>query len=455
MKRISIFWFFQVIFLFVLTPVLSRASGWKAGVAKVNITPKSPVWMAGYASRTRPSEGALHDLWAKAVALEDENGNRAVLVTTDLLGIPGSASNRVRGELQRKLGLSKAQILLNSSHTHSGPVLTNALIDIYPLTNEEQKKIDDYTQQLESQLIQLVSDAFQRMEPALLSSANGVTRFQVNRRNNREASLREQSELKGPNDYAVPVIKIADTSGSLKALVFGYACHNTVLDLYKFSGDYAGFAQLELEQAYPGTTALFFQGAGADQNPMPRRTVPLARQFGRELSVAVQRVLDEPMQPLEPKLATAYSEIELALSPPPTEAGLSEIIRNSEPYQQRWARRTLALRQAGESFPASYPYPVQVWRLGSQVLVALGGELVVEYALEIKKRYGQEVFVLGYSNDVMGYIPSETILKEGGYEGASSQMVYGQPGPWTPGLQVQILNEVEKLAGQVGVFIRK
>jgi neutral ceramidase len=435
--------------LVFLWPALMYAAGWKAGVARVVITPQQPMWQAGYASRTHASEGTLHDLWAKAVALEDEKGNRAVLVTTDLLGIPKAVSDRVRAELQKSLSLSKAQIILNSSHTHSGPVLSNALVDIYPLDAAEQAKIDTYTQRLEAQLVQLVQRAFANLAPATLSAANGVTRFQVNRRNNKESTLLEQTELKGPNDYAVPVLRIADASGTIKALIFGYACHNTVLDQYQFSGDYAGFAQLELEKAYLEVTALYFQGAGADQNPMPRRTVPLARQFGRELAAAVQRVLEEPMRSLAPQLTTAYSEIDLALSPPPSETELTQIINSAEPYQQRWARRMMAQKQAGTPFPTTYPYPVQVWRLGDQALFALGGELVVAYVLEIKKRFGPESFVLGYSNDVMAYIPSETILQEGGYEGASSQMVYGQPGPWQPGLQEQILKEVEKLAGKV------
>jgi neutral ceramidase len=448
MRALVCRWVSCMILVF-LWPALMYAAGWKAGVARVVITPQQPMWQAGYASRTHASEGTLHDLWAKAVALEDEKGNRAVLVTTDLLGIPKAVSDRVRAELQKSLSLSKAQIILNSSHTHSGPVLSNALVDIYPLDAAEQAKIDTYTQRLEAQLVQLVQRAFANLAPATLSAANGVTRFQVNRRNNKESTLLEQTELKGPNDYAVPVLRIADASGTIKALIFGYACHNTVLDQYQFSGDYAGFAQLELEKAYLEVTALYFQGAGADQNPMPRRTVPLARQFGRELAAAVQRVLEEPMRSLAPQLTTAYSEIDLALSPPPSETELTQIINSAEPYQQRWARRMMAQKQAGTPFPTTYPYPVQVWRLGDQALFALGGELVVAYVLEIKKRFGPESFVLGYSNDVMAYIPSETILQEGGYEGASSQMVYGQPGPWQPGLQEQILKEVEKLAGKV------
>lgn len=425
--------------------------GWKAGVARVNITPQNPIWQAGYASRTRPSEGKLHDLWAKALALEDENGNRAVLVTSDLLGFPKALSDRIRAQLQQSLNLSKAQIILNGSHTHSGPVLDKALPDIYPIGPAEQSVIDAYTKTLEKQVVQLVADAFRKLEPVELFSQNGVVRFQVNRRNNKEATLRTQTELKGPNDYAVPVIKVVGPNGAIKAIVFGYACHPTVLDINQLSGDWPGFAQLELEKAYPGATALFFQGAAGDQNPLPRRTIPLAQQYGRELAVSVQRVLDEAMRPLPAQLATAYSELELKLNPAPSDADLMALNTHQDAYMRRWATRMLAERKAGKTFISSYPYPIQVWRLGNQPLFSFGGELVIEYAIEVKKRFGPDAFVMAYSNDVMGYIPSETILKEGGYEGASSQMVYALPSTWVTGLQAQILAEIERLAGQIGV----
>src|SRR5690606_39897908 len=68
-----------------------------------------------------------------------------------------------------------------------------------------------------------------------------------------------------------------------------------------WSGDYVGFAQIALEKAYPGTTALFFQGAGGDQNPLPRRTVALAEQYGNTLAAAVERVVKEEMRPLSPQ----------------------------------------------------------------------------------------------------------------------------------------------------------
>lgn len=427
------------------------AIGWKAGVARVVITPQQPMWMAGYANRDRPSEGKLHHLWAKALALEDAGGKRAVLVTTDLLGIPKELSDRIRSQLETKYHLSRAQVILNSSHTHSGPVLKGALLDIYPLDAQQQKQIEQYSNQLANQIVTLVGNALKALQPVQVYAQNGVTRFQVNRRNNNEAKLLLQTELKGPNDYAVPVIKVVNEAGKLLAVAFGYACHNTVLNGYEWSGDYAGFAQLELEKSYPGITALFFQGAGADQNPLPRRSVALAEQYGKTLAAAVERVLDENMRELPSILSFAYSEVELPLSKPLSKEELSKMAEESSDYQKRWATRLVKQLEQGEPFKTKYPYPVQVWQLGDQVMISLGGELVVQYAIELKRVFGPEIFVLGYSNDVMAYIPSVTILKEGGYEGESSQMVYGLPSKWAPDIEKIILEEVIRLAEQVGV----
>lgn len=419
---------------------------WKAGVARIDITPEHPMWLAGYGARTKPSVGTLHTIWAKALVMEDATGKKAVLVTTDLLGIPKGVSDNIRDRLKSKFNLTRDQILLNSSHTHSGPVLQNALSDVYPLDAEQQQKVVQYTRRFEDQVVNLVGTALKSLQPVQLFAQNGVTRFQVNRRNNKEATLVDQTELKGPNDYAVPVIKVVNKAGKLLAITFGYACHPTVLDGYQFSGDYVGFAQLELEKAHPGTMALFFQGAGADQNPMPRRTLALAKQHGRTLAVAVERVLEEEMRPLAAQLTTTYAEIHLPLSTPPSTVELAKLAQEYTGYQKRWAERMLGKAQRGEAFMTSYPFPLQVWKIGDQPVMSLGGELVIEYAIELKKLFGPHIFVLGYSNDVMSYIPSTTVLKEGGYEGESAQIVYGLPSKWGGDTQTLIINEMKRLA---------
>ena len=223
----------------------SGTNGWKAGISRAIITPQDSIWLAGYASRTHPSDGILADLWVKILAIQDSKGKKAVLITSDLLGFPKKMSDHIRNQIAIRYGLTRSQIILSYSHTHSGPVLSGALYDIYPLDENQLKVIKDYSANLEKKIVDLTGEAIHTMVPAQISSKTGITRFQVNRRNNTEAALTAQTELKGPVDYAVPVLRVTDESGNLMAVAFGYACHATVLDIYKISGDYPGFAQLE------------------------------------------------------------------------------------------------------------------------------------------------------------------------------------------------------------------
>ena len=429
----------------------SRDLTWKAGVAATVITPQEPVWMGGYSSRTSPAERKIHDLWAKALYLEDAGKKGVLIITCDLVGLSKAVSDRIKDDLLEKTGLSKAQIILNCSHTHSGPVTSENLINIYPIDSENLAVVDQYTERLCKQLVALSVKAKQNAGPAKVFSQNGTVRFQVNRRKNREAELTHLTSLNGPNDYSVPVLKVEDIKGNIKAVVFGYACHPTVLDGYEWCGDYPGFAQIELEKLYPGATALFFQGAGADQNPLPRRSIPLARQYGKELAVAVERVISEPMQELQPRLETAYSEIPLEMENPPGEA---ELVKLKDEYTVdffiRWAESMLVKLRRGEKLPSFYPYPVQVWQLGDQNIVALGGELMISYAIRLKELLGEDIFVMGYSNDVTGYIPSDAELAtKWGEEIESSHFEFDLPSKWKPGLEKVILDEVMTLSKQV------
>lgn len=434
--RRGILCFLMPVFLLLISLTPTSGQGWKAGTAKRIITPTDSVWMAGYASRTHSATGTLHDLWIKALALEDSLGHRGLLITTDLLGLPRALSERVSERLMKRLDIGRDQLILSSSHTHSGPVLQQSLYPAYPLSASRQAQIDRYTQELEEALVALGVAAFEAMRPASLASGQGTVRFGVNRRNNVEATLSAATDLAGPIDHSVPVMLVRDAEGQPMTVVFGYACHATVLSLYQWSGDYPGFAQLALEAAFPGVTAMFFAGAGGDINPLPRRSVALARQYGEELASAVRRVVAEELEPLAPVLDTRYTEIALAYGPRAEREELVHLQHAGSPYEQVWARELLANLDAGKPIPQSYPtYPVQSWQLGHQRLVALGGEVVVEYAIRLKRLLGQDLFVMAYANDVMNYIPSLRILREGGYEGFSSSRVYNLPAPWAPTIE--------------------
>src|SRR5205807_2096240 len=150
-------------------------------------------------------------------------------------------------------------------------------------------------------------------------------------------------ELKGPVDHEVPVLSVRDPQGRLRAIVCGYACHATVLPFYQWSGDYPGFAQIDLEKAHLGAVALFWAGCGADQNPLPRRSVALAEAYGRQLADAVNATLTKPMTPILGKLSEAYTEIELPFGDLPSRDQIVKDSTSADRYIS--ARAKLLLRQ--------------------------------------------------------------------------------------------------------------
>jgi neutral ceramidase len=425
-----------------------QAEGWKAGVAKVNITPQQYMWMSGYGGRDHPAEGKLTDLWAKALVLEDAAGARAVLLTLDLVGISRDVSLPVCDRLKQEHGLDRAQVALCCSHTHTGPVVGRNLAAMYFYDEAQQQLVDAYTAKLIDDMVAVVGQALADLSPCELAWGQGKATFAVNRRNNMEANvpeLRERSELRGPVDHAVPVLRVTAPDGTLRAVTLGYACHSTVLSFFQWSGDYPGFAQLLLEQNHPGAIALFWAGCGADQNPLPRRTVEFAAEYGHRLADVVETVLDGEMSPVKGSLAVSYNEVDLPFDTLPTREQIEAEAASSDRYLAQRAKILLARIDGGTPLSPSYPYPVQAWRLGDDVLwITLGGEVVVDFALRLKAELGPKTWVAGYTNDVMAYIPSRRVWNEGGYEGASAMIYYGLPTRWGPDAEEIIVRQVHQ-----------
>jgi neutral ceramidase len=423
---------------------------WQAGVAKTVITPPSPMWMSGYASRTTPSEGTIHDLWAKALVLQDADGHKALFVTLDLVGIDRMTSQAVCERLAQNHGLQRSEIVLSTSHTHSGPVVGRNLISMYSLDDENHRLIHEYTEFLIDSIAKVTAEAFGNLVPAIVQHGSGQATFAVNRRNNREPDvpiLRETGNLVGPVDHDLPVLAVRNPEGQLRAVVFGYACHATVLSGMDWCGDWPGFAQLEIERRHPESIALFMAGCGADQNPLPRRTVELATDYGQQIADGVDRALAGPMLSVNGSLHTGYREIDLALDKIPAQEQIEADLKSDNVYIVRRAAMLLDKLAQDGKLSQTYPYPVQVWRLGDLVITTLGGEVVVDYAVRLKSELpGSFSWVAGYCNDVMAYIPSARVLQEGGYEGETAMIYYGLPTKWSPDVEEHIVRTVKELA---------
>jgi len=427
---------------------------WQAGVARAVITPTTSVWLAGYGSKRDP-DGKLHDLWMKALALEDQQDHRLVLITSDFQGVPRSMSDRVFAAAEKQFGLKRDQILFTFSHNHCGPRLGDDLIDYYPVEPEQEEIVAQYTARMVAETVDLIGRALGNLAPARLAQGEGKATFAVNRRNNREPDvpqlLASGTPLQGPVDHSVPILTVKRPGGKLEAILFGYACHPTTLSFRTWCGDYPGFAQLEIEKSHPGAAAMFVNTCGGDQNPLPRRTVELCEEYGKQLAAGVEAGLKQPLRPVGSGLRTAFETVDLPYLMVVSREELEGYRRDQNAIRARWAARLLKKLDAGEKFEAAYPYPVHAVRLGQGMLViAQGAETVVDYALRFKQKYGPGTWVMGYTDDMISYIPSRRVWDEGGYEGGSNLFEYGRPAlRWRGDIEDLIAETVDKLVKKV------
>jgi len=430
-----------------------KPAEWKVGIATVVITPDQPMWMAGYAARSKPSEGKVHDLHAKALALEDVRGTRLVIVTADLIGFPREFRDRMEKEAADRYKLGRESLLLSVSHTHSGPELRAwRSTQAWDLAPEQIELSKQYAEVLHGKIVELVGRALADLAPAQLSYLHARAGFGMNRRLQTDRGYTIGPNADGPVDHDVPVLRVDKPDGTLRALLFEYACHNTTLDFYQFCGDYAGFAQEYVEQTHPGAVALFMIGCGADQNPVPRRTLDWAKQHGQALANAVEAALLTRPRPVHGPLHVALDEATLELEKPASIEQLKQRAASTYIYEKRYAEQLIADLQKTGGVITTYPYLVQVAQFGNDLtMVGLAGEVVVDYSLRLKAELaGAPVWVAGYCNDVFGYVPSKRVLTEGGYEARDAILYYGTiRTPFTASVEERIIGKVHELVDKV------
>jgi hypothetical protein len=400
-----------------LTPALPsptdsghRRQAIDVGMAKIDITPTTAIRLNGYAARCNESAGIQERLWAKALSIGSAQ-NTCLLITVDATGLPRDMTTRIRNNLVQQTGIAPERIAFAATHTHSGPVIKGYLTNLFagrcPITAEQQVHIDQYSQQLEMGLQQVALEATQKRSPSLLFWHQGEVDFAANRRT-----------PGGPVDHDLPILKVTDLHGAIRAIVVSYACHGTTLDMGDnlVSGDWIGYAQEYVEKKFPGSMALVLIGTGADSDPGLRGELSYARQQGQEIADEVEDILGRqtPIM-VSPNVRAATGTVYLNFDD-----------ENAKPL----------------------PYTVQSWTFGdSLAIVFLEGEVVADYAHRLKGIFRDclrqdRLWVNAYCNSVPGYIPSERVLREGGYEPVDSTFYYGLPGPFALGLEDQIVSEI-------------
>lgn len=419
----------------------------EVGVARIDITPEGPIRLAGYGSRKKTeSEGIIHRLGAKALAFGSDAQGPSILITVDLVGIPGHITTKLAEQLSEKISIDPAQLVICASHTHGGPEVGNLLNILQYRGNtfsdsllalDQMVHIAQYTDQLSQKLEQVALAAMEDRRPALVAWGQGQAGFAQNRRT-----------PGGPVDPSLPLLRVTDLDSKLRAVLVNYACHGTTLtgDVNQVHGDWMGEAQRLIEANHPGAIAMVAIGCGADANPQPRGKMEHVTLQGQEISNNVDKLLASPLQPLSAPPVGRIKWVRLPFAHVPT---VPELIKQTEDKSVKgyYARLALDRIARGNAIPVDLSYPVQTWTFGNELaMINLAGEVVVDYSVRLKNELGAErLWMNAYANDVPCYIASRRVIREGGYEAESSMYYYDKPSPFVEEVEDIIIAAVHEL----------
>jgi putative membrane-bound dehydrogenase-like protein len=409
---------------------------WRAGAAKRDITPDYPVRLSGFGFRRSESEGVQHPIHARALAMVFSDGQPFVMVTVDTCGVSTKLRNDVLARLD-KYSIASERFALLATHTHTAPMIDGVLPTLFgePISAPHHERIVRYTRELTDCIVQVVGEALGNMVPARISLFNGEVGFAINRRT-----------TGGPVDHDLPVLVIRNAEDRIIAVHASYACHCVTLSNNLIGGDWAGFAAEFVERLNPGSVGLISIGCGADQNPDTGVTgdrIEAARCQGAAIADEIKRLLSGEGRSIDGQLRGQWERLSLALDTPRTEDQWRDRVGQGGAIGYH-AQRQLDRIAAGQQLTNRIDYPIQTWKFGDQLAMAfLPGEVVVDYSLRLKEKYGRDrVWICAYANDTPCYIPSERILREGGYEGEGAMVYYDLPQRLAPGLEGQIVEAV-------------
>ena len=437
-KRIAPVWWLAIV-LSLTSHLTAAETLYQVGIGRADITPDFPVRLSGFGMRREEATAVRQSLWAKAMAFRRHDGSFDLLVTVDNLGVSDAIRQRLKDRLVKRQK-AVASITIAASHTHSAPMLDGVCPTLFgePIPKPHLANIQRYTKLFEEGLIQAAVEAIEDCQAARLESLVTQATFATNRRT-----------PGGPVDHDLPVLLVRRPDGQPRAIFTSYACHCVTLSDNQISGDWAGYAQESIERSFPGILAMVAIGCGADANPSSAVTgdrFDEAQKQGLEIADAIRAALIGTAARVEGELSIEERTVELPLQTLPPRATWEQLAQRSDPIGHH-ARVQLSKIDQGQPLIEAVPYRIVCWRFGESLAwLFLPGEVVVDYATRWKQQYDAErLWVHGYSNDSPGYVPSERILREGGYEGGGAMIYYDIPMPYAAGLEDKIIQAANQM----------
>ena len=441
----------QSLLLIVFVAPVS-ATTFKAGAARVDITPPHGLPMYGYFERIKNHQlasGTLDPLYARVLVLEAEK--RLALVTLDL----GRTFSEPWLHHLRSAARSNSQIdylIVAASHTHSGP----NILDVHP--DEETAVWENAAM---DKIILAIQRATERLVPARIGSGRGQGYVGYNRRQLRSdgsVSMLWSNPSQIPTepvDPVVTVVRIDDLAGDPLAILVNYACHPVVLgaDNLKYSADYVGVMLKTVAGAFGDKPiCMFLQGADGDINPY-YASVPIGqgaiekldwtgRQLGMETIRLAQSILtrDSPTSSLH--FADDAIVFPLRWHPEKFREGLVRV--NGPGILQDHADLF-----AATSAPSTLTLRVTTLLINRQIgFVGMPGEPFVEFQIDLRDRCPvRDCMLLGYTNGYFDYFPTILAASQGGY-GAGDSNTYVAVGAGE-GMLNQALIRMHEMLGEL------
>lgn len=423
----------------------------KIGVARGDITPADAVWLAGYAHRDHRSEGVYHPLRAGAIYIEG-HADAGLIICADVVGFDLPTAAALKLQIAAATGLLPRQIVLTATHTHGAPLF-------WPMAMPGETEIG-YAEFLRHRLVETAISARITATAGSIRSSRAFSEFGVNRRlPDGKGGVEFAPNPDGAIDRDLDTLWFADSDGTILATLTIYGCHATSLGDYMVGPDYPGYLCTVLERS-TDAPAFFAAGCGGDVRPWYTRDS--AKEFGRPsldaLEAAGEQIASDVLASCEQanevdsdglQLACDFHQLPYA-NLPTREELISEAEGGSDPNFRKWARAMVAMSDCG-ALPSSCPQEIQILRFNSDFLILfLGGEILSEIGLHLKQQLQPaHAVTAGYSNGLIGYVPSENAYDLGGYEVDGSYRYFLRPAPFTKDVERLI---VDKTMAMVSAF---
>ncbi|MCE9591705.1 MAG: hypothetical protein K8S99_14415 [Planctomycetes bacterium] len=434
-----------------------------AAFAKANITPPIGCRMVGYATRDAagPAKTIHDDLFVSALWM-DHGGEKALILAYDLCLFDRAAVAEFKARVQKELGLQPRQVLMNTSHTHSGPNTCRWTVGafIHPPDPAYMAKVLDAT-------IDAARRARDAAKPVLMYAGWTTTKLPVSRR-----KIDAQGKAQWAPAPDVPVLNSApfllmrespNADGKPICLLYSVSCHPSTINGHAISADYPGVANRVLDEALGASCAMFLQGCAGDTKASVIADADGGASWrygdwedveraGRMVADNVLAAMKQGTTQVAPSVAAAIEDVQLPLAQPPSRAELAAIASKREhPSMHLWAQSQVDLLDKGQPLATHAPVVVQAIRISKGVrIIAIEGEPVAGIGRRVEQQFQQGItFPLGYSNGQGLYIPTEAMLPEGGYE-VESAWEYGFPAPLAVGFESALFTAIDRFKA-VGV----